>query len=187
MQPREQIALFAAKVDELRRTRLLRDGGLRSGISIQWEATQGGRIIPKEPDEDDLRSFLVTFRQFMMKKEAVYLYRIYNHCHRFTTSDLIRGYLVKSRGFWTAALTTVSLRVRGKDMVPEHLADLWINGLYFHSTDTAKRQELASLLPPEQMFAKQAFLDFLIAATRQVIYVGNTVVVGLKEGWLAAP
>jgi hypothetical protein len=36
---------------------------------------------------------------------------------------------------------------------------------------------------PERMFARQAFLDFII--TRQVIYVGNIVVIGLKEGWLA--
>lgn len=32
--------------------------------------------------------------------------------------------------------------VRGRDMKPEHLADLWINGVYSHSTDVAKRREL---------------------------------------------
>jgi hypothetical protein len=69
----DQLELYVvAKVDEIADTRLIRKG-FNPDITMSWNKMQGLRFESRESDEDDLRSFLVTFRQFISDKELVYL------------------------------------------------------------------------------------------------------------------
>ena len=96
------LELYKARVEELRRTRLIRQG-FNPGITLRWERMKGLQFESREPDEEDLRSFLLTFRQFVSEQEPVFLNRIYNLCHKHITSDELRNYLVKSREIWKNA------------------------------------------------------------------------------------
>lgn len=180
----DQLELYRVRVEELKRTRLIRRG-FNPAITIKWEKMQGLRFKPEEPDEDDLRSFLITFRQFIAKREPVFLYHIYNLCQKHLTSNKLKDFLIKSRKIWREIDTNTGMKLvyNGRQLTPEYVTDLWINGYYFHN-DSEKMSILKSLLPHENMFIKHQFLSFLVEATRQVIYVGNIITVAIKEKML---
>lgn len=179
----EQFLLFRAKAEELRNTRLIRES-FNPGITIKWNRMQGLRFKSREPNEENLRSFLLTFRQFILNDEPVFLYRIYNLCQKHLTSDKLKNYLSKSREIWKQSLKSanVTLIYNRRELTPEYITDLWINGFYFHS-DMNKLHILNQLFPHERMLVKNQFLNFLLDATRQVLYVDNIIKVALKEGY----
>ncbi len=180
----EQLKLFKARSEELRNTRLIRNG-FNPAISIQWNNMQGLRFNSREPDEDDLRSFLITFRQFISAQEPVFLYSIYKLCQLHLISDELKGCLIKSREAWKKVQrnTGIKLTINGLELTPEYVTDLWINGYYFHN-DSKKMFELKRLLPHESMLVRNHFLNFLVEATRQILYVSNIITIALKEGLL---
>lgn len=179
-----QLKLFRARAEELRNTRLIREG-FNPGITINWNKMQGLRFKSREPDEENLRSFLLTFRQFISNNEPVFLYKIYNLCQKHLINDKLKEYLIKSREAWKQAQksTGIILKYNERELTPEYITDLWINGYYFHS-DINKLHILNHLLPHERMLIKNQFLNFLLDAARQVIYVSNIINVALKEGLL---
>ena len=176
-----QLELFTARVDELRNTRLIRKG-FNPGITISWRRMQGMRFQSQGPDEEDLRSFLLTFRQFISNDEPVFLNRIYNLCQRCITSEQMKGYLIKSREAWKQAHRSSGIKLifNKRELTPEFVTDLWINGYYFHN-DARKVSMLKRLLPHESMLVRNQFLNYLVDATRHVLYVGNVITVALKE------
>ena len=182
MRPRERLELFKARANQLADSRLLKRG-FNPGISIRYERMRGTIFESREPDEEDLRSFLLTFRQFVSNDEPIFLSSIYNLCRQCLTSGELKGYLVQSRDAWKRALRGRGFKIvfdEGR-VTPEEVADLWINGWYFHS-DNEKMRRLKSLIPEQQIMARWLFLDFVAEATRQVFYVRNLITVALRDG-----
>jgi len=177
----EQLEMFSARVEQLRNTRLIKKG-FNPGITISWDRMKGLRFQSREPDEEDLRSFLLTFRQFISEGEPVFLNRTYTLCQRHLASDELKGYLVESREAWRQAQRSsgIKLVINKQELTPESVTDLWINGYYFHG-DHEKLSRLKQLLPHEGMLVRNQFLSYLVDATRQVMYVGNVVTIALKE------
>lgn len=178
----DQLHLYRARATQLRNSRLIKEG-FNPGLTINWNKMQGLRFISKEPDETSLRSFLLTFRQFVSEKEPVCVNRIFNLCHRHLISDKLKEYLIKSRRAWKNSLkgTGIMLIYNKRELTPEFITDLWINGYYFHS-DPKKLTILNKILPHERMLIRFQFLNFLLDATKQVLYVDNIINVALKEG-----
>jgi len=81
MNPLDQLGLFVDRVEQLRTTRAVR-GGLNSEMSINYHRMHGMQFRLTEPDEEDIRSFLLTFRQFVSEKEPVFVPSTYNICHK---------------------------------------------------------------------------------------------------------
>ena len=181
---RDQLELFLARADELASTRLLR-AGFNASFNINWDHAQGTIFQTHEPDEDDLRAFLLTFRQFISNDEPVYLFKIYSLCYQHITNEELKANLVESRRSWQQELRQggIRLNLKGRDISPEEVTNLWVNGYYFHN-DHEKMLMLKSLLPHEHMLVRHIFLDHMIEATRRVMYVGRIVNIALREGLL---
>lgn len=179
---REQLELYTARVEQLWRTRLLQNG-LSPSFSMKWDYVQGLRFESSVIDEDDLRSFLLTFRQFISNDEPVFLFRVYNLCYQHFTSDELKEYLVKSRETWQQELQRGGIRLNynGHNLSPEEITRIWINGFYFHN-DPEMRRMLESLLPHENMLVRHIFLDHVTEATKRVIYVARLIIIALREG-----
>jgi len=185
MTPVETLGLFKYRAQELGGTRMLTKG-FNPGLSVKWDRMQGLRFESSEPDEEDLRSFLLTFRQFVSPKEPVHLLHIYNVCREVLTSDELKGYLVQSRAVWKRALKNagIDLTIDDVKMTPEHVADLWINGVYFHNDDD-NRREIERLVPYEKLH-KFVFLDYLTEGTRQVMYTASVIAAAFDNGAIRA-
>ena len=186
MNPIDQLGLFAHKVEELRSTRLIRFG-FSAGFSVSYERMRGVNFSSREPEEEDLRSFLLTFRQFMADREPVFLHTIYNICYQRLTDERFKRLLAEARQIWKDYLKQGGFKLvwNERKVAPEKIFDLWINGVYFHN-DAEKRVFLTRIAPHEQSLLRNVFLDFLIEGTRQVLYVGNIVRIALREGLISA-
>jgi hypothetical protein len=171
---------FAARVEELRRCRIVRGEALQAALRFEG-GRQGLQILVPNPDEDDLRSFLVTFRKFVSDQEPVHLGRVFNAAQRCVTSDLLRDALISARAEWKQALDGRGIRVidEGRALTPETVLDLWINGHYFHN-DTRKAKALDRLGIP--VVSRFIFLNVLVDTTNVIFYAGDAVRAALREG-----
>src|ERR1051326_6379380 len=168
--PRELLELFVARAEELERSRLLVNG-FSPSFSMNWDRMSGVRFESSQPDEEDLRSYLVTFRKFISDREPLYLFKIHNICFQHLVSDKLRNNLIEARQAWQKELKQggIHLNFNERDIRPEYITNLWINGYYFHD-EPEKYRKLKSLLPHENMLVKHIFLDHVIEATRQILY-----------------
>jgi len=154
---REQLELFVDRSRQLWESRVRREG-LKVSLNMKWAvADELLRTSLDEPDTEDFRSYLLTFRQFISDGEPLYLHKIYNLCQQHIANDRCREYLAEARGVWQQISrqsdTGMTLTLDSVELSPADVADLWINGHYFHN-DPEKLRTLKALesylyMPPE--------------------------------------
>lgn len=157
--------------------------GLSTKMTIHFNIEKKATHFETEwPQEDDLRSFLLTFRHFVAKKEDVFVNSIFNLCHRQLTDDKLREYLAGARKKWNKTQDTIGFDIvhQGKKLTPEKITKLWLSGIYFHK-DEDKRSKLKGLPYPLAMMFKHQFLSYLSEATRIIFYVDRIVAKVLEE------
>ncbi len=136
MDTSEHFKLFVERAGELRNTRLVQSGGPRMSLSMKWNhEDELLRIESTKPNEDDLKAFLLTFRQFFMDRDPVFLGRIFSLLQQWMTDDHLKGEVVKAREHWKACIKGAGIEVAVDDvrMTPEHVTKVMINGLCFHN------------------------------------------------------
>lgn len=125
----------------------------------------------------------MTFRQFMAPNEAVHINHVLNICwKKLEPNNKLRDELIEARTSWRKALKNngIGLVFNEQELSPERVADLWMNGHYFHNDDD-KYKALENMLGYELAFVKAHFMEFLIQATNIIIYVGHLVAYALKN------
>jgi len=132
-----------------------------------------------------LRSFLLTFRQFVSDKEPVFVNNIASICWQDLRSDKLRGRLQDARRQWREACRGGPLRVVIDEdhLSPAEAMDLWINGKYFHN-DKRKAERIERLDPMGLLLARHVFLNHIITATNYVTFLGQVIVVARRQGLL---
>jgi hypothetical protein len=90
--------------------------------------------------------------------------------------------LIEVRQEWRQVLkhNGIGLRFNEQELSPEVVADLWINGYYFHNDDD-KYATLADALNRSLGFIQTNFMQFIIQATSLILYLGYVVRHGLKN------
>ena len=159
---KEQLELFVERANEIRSLRLVKNG-VNTGLKISWNKEKGLSLSFKDVDEDDLKSFLMTFRHFISKEEPIFIYRIFNICHKRILNDKIKCYLIKSRDHWKSScqIGHMKFTVNRKVFSPEYITDLFINGYYFHN-DKEKRSIINKTFPVADQFLKLIFFNYLL-------------------------
>jgi hypothetical protein len=179
--PTETLRRFVYHVDQLQARRIIREEDLRSSLNINF--AKGGPLTVRhhEPDEEDLRSYLLDFRKLVSDREPVFVYRVFKVAHRHVSSDEIVAGLARARAAWRDALQQGDIRfvVNDIDLTPETIMDLWINGWYFHD-DVEKRRKLEAL--GDVPASRWLFIDSVVSATKVVLYVGHVLKIALREG-----
>jgi len=180
---RQKMEKFHETVQELKSTSLMKKG-LSANMKIRVEGLEM-RFETDWPEENDLRSFLITFRHFVADKEDVFMNHIFNLCQQKLTDDKLKEYLAGARNIWKKAHDTVGLDIvyQGKRQTPEQITRLWLSGTYFHK-DEDKRSILKGLPYDQIMLFKHQFLSYLVEATRMIFYVDRIVEKALTEGLL---
>ena len=180
----DRIDAFIARADALGRTRLVRDG-CDTGLTLSWDERSPLRTESVEPDQDDLQALMVQLRPFFLKDDPVYLERTLRLAIRLMRHDEFRSYLENVRQQWrhAAASGPMQLEVNGRDVGARELAELWMNGFYFH-TNLEIQSFLSRLWP--QAIIRQRFVWFLFDAVGVVRYTGNLLAIARRENLLRA-
>lgn len=65
-----------------------------------------------------------------------------------------------------------ALRINERDLSPEHVMRLWINGYYFHA-EPALEAELKGLAGPGEILSRHVFLDYIYRSLDAVIWTAS--------------
>ncbi len=177
---RETLHRFVAYVEELRSRRIIQNDDLRSSMTVKAEMGGPVDFSHHEPDEEDLRSYLLGFRKCLAQKEPMFLGRVFNLAYRHITADEIVEALVSTREGWKQALDRGGMNfvINDEQLKPEAVMDLWINGWYFHE-DEDKRQRLDALA--KVPMTRWLFLNAVVDASNVVFYADHLIGVALRD------
>lgn len=182
---RERFDLYVERVSELHRLRVVRENAIGYEFNFHWNRDNGTRLRLRQPDEEDLRSFLLSFRHVVSKKEPVHVNRIHNLLWEELDSDPIREGLNEAKARWKRACRAgvIALNINGVELPSDELLDMWINGIYFHN-DKRMRATLEQAGPMVGFVSRFKFLDHLITGTHYITYLGNVILHARSDGRL---
>jgi hypothetical protein len=181
----ERFSLFVKRADELLSRRLVTSGGLDASFNLSFSQQTPLQLQTIQPDEEDLRSFLMTFRLFISNDEATFVERISNLLWLRLEGDRVRANLVAARDRWQASVKTgpMAVVINDQGFSPAKILDLWINGHYFH-TDKRKAADLERLDPMSTVLTRYVLMDHLVEGTKYVVFLANVILGALSEGLL---
>jgi hypothetical protein len=180
----ETLNRFHEKSTELRESELLKE---TDSIKLTMTFNESGlQSTIKQPEDTNLRAYLTIFRQFILKRELTNMDNIYELCQAHLKDDRLKGNLAKSQELWHNAFNRATSRMvyNGRILSPEEVTDLFLYGGMFHS-DPDKERFLKALLPHEYNIFRWQFLELITRASKQIFYVDNVIVGGLKDGLFA--
>jgi len=133
---KQRLELFIKRTEELLNLRYV-NNGMGSKINLKWNAEDMKMTNEiEEPDKEELRSFLLLFRQFISNDEPIFINRIFNDCEKCLIDDSIKKEVRELRNIWEKIFRKLSplvIVIDGKRLTSEYVLDLWINGDYFHN------------------------------------------------------
>jgi hypothetical protein len=178
---RERLELFIKKFEELQSTELA-----RKGFRVQHRVRYSPGSVEYDliqPDESDLREYLLTFRPFISENEDVFLNRIFNICHQRLTSDEMKQSLAQARQSFERGKQDngIHFLLNGRQFTPLQITNMYLDGRYFHN-DLEYQQQLDSMLPLIEGFPRTYFLSFIMHTTKIIVDVYCTVGNALEAG-----
>jgi hypothetical protein len=172
--------LFMEKYQDLAMTSLSQTG-IGVGHHIMYNQ-EGITTVLSQPDEDAIRSFLLTFRQFVSENEPLFLGRVYSVCYQCLGDEMLKDQISQMRKRWASVQ-----RGKGMNIVLYEVEfsgvkifDLWANGWYFHS-DTEYRRILERVPPVVWDMLRAQFIGFIIEVMPLVRDLCQVILGGFDE------
>lgn len=168
---REKLELFLKLTAEMNTTDLAKKG-LGYNYRAKWSKSEGFTQELQEPDENDLRSFLLTFRKFVSEESDVYLQVIHGVFYKRLTREDYRTELGKMNIQWRHLFQQgwLRLNINGREFPPEYTLKVYINGRYFHD-DPDYAEELAQLAQHDPIGSLLHRSQFLAAVVETSKYI----------------
>ena len=178
----DKLDLFLRRFEQLERTRFYSNPKLKNiQYKIKGEKVDKGfqtRFEIKVPDEETIKSFLLSFRVFYMEGEHTNFYSICNLLYKKILDKKVRNDLVTIRSNYTKALNTSFIRINflGKSYSSKDIVDLWLNAEYFH-TDIEKVKELDKIvISPGKSLFFYLLIDAVTTLTNQISMLKEIIV-----------
>lgn len=179
---RNKLDLFLRRFEQLERTRFYSNPKLKNiQYKIKGEKTDEGfqtRDEVKVPDEETIKSFLLSFRVFYMEGEHTNFYSICNLLYKKILDKKVRAALITIRSNYTKALNTsfVSINFLGKSYLPKDIVNLWFNAEYFH-TDIEKVKELDKIvISPFKNLFFYSLIDVVVTLSNEISILKEIIV-----------
>src|SRR5262249_52950445 len=129
---RRSIAAYQRRARELAGTGFVQKHGEVWG-HIRYDVTQGLRTFATLPSEDDIISFYVALRPFILNDEPENFNRVINILSRHSASDKVAEHYRTVRKNWLNNMDRKlwEFRVDGEELTFKLLIDLWFHGRRF--------------------------------------------------------
>jgi hypothetical protein len=178
---RQKLELFLKMAEELSNTALAKKG-LGYHYTQRWSRSDDIlRTELQQPDEEDLRSFLMTFRKFVSQGSDVYIQSIHGiimkHLQREDPDHDVHADFGAMNSKWRKNFAGgfMALNINGQDRPPEVVMTIWINGKYFHD-DPDFKEEIEQLEKHDPLtfgIYRTQFLDAIVTTTKYIMYLAN--------------
>lgn len=177
---------YVKRAEELIAESLVTSGTFNVQLKLTFDRTEGFSASSREPDETQLRSYLLTLRKFVSADEPVFVNAIQQQLYVLVRSDEFKRRLGVGRAQWRRACCGEAGFViveNGQRLEPETVMDLWINGLYFHN-DSRKEAAIERLDPLGRLISRHAFLNQVITASNYVLFLAQVIIFTRRQGLL---
>ncbi len=178
---REKLELFILKVNDLHSTRLAKMGfRIQHKIQYRPESTESNL---NQPDEPDIREYLLTFRPFISESEDVFLNRILNICSWQLKSDEMKQNVAHIRESLERVkqYNGILFQRNGRHITPLQATNMYLDGIYFHD-DLEYQKQLVSMYSLEADFLRSYFLNFVIDTSKIIDIIQNGIYHAFQEG-----
>lgn len=181
----ERLDLFVERTVELLNEPAVHDFNLDIGFTLNADEGQPVTSEFRQPPEPLLRSFLMTFRQFVSSGDPLHVNGVHNLLFQHVSGDTMKAKLTARRDTWQRSrqVGAMRLELNGQTLEPADALDLWINGHYFHN-DYRKAAELRRLAGLDGALVRHAALDLVVEGTRYVQFLGWAIQSSRSEGLL---
>ncbi|MGR3310845.1 MAG: hypothetical protein ACUZ77_08715 [Candidatus Brocadiales bacterium] len=192
LSPKKSLKIFLDCVEELKARPFILKGLYDFQFRIDFQKETGEILCEiNEADQEDLRSFLMAFRKFILNDEPANIDSILNTCLEFVRSDQteLKEVLKQFKTTWKYQYRTGTIQMTSAKLklTPEYVLDLWLNGDYFHNGDPQKTEQLRTLLRRDVPSVKLQLLWSLPILTTTIILIGGLLNKALSDGALGFP
>jgi hypothetical protein len=155
------IEVFKVKAELLFQCSLITNNQGAIACNISAKAGEPTKFTVSLPNEDSLKSLLVSFRPFYLNNEPSNFNRVINIIKKYCRDTEIQVIADSYIDGWKHALFNNVIQVSDKDglITASRIFDLWFNGHYFHSNEdkNEKLQSIKSVITED--FAKYLMVD----------------------------
>lgn len=189
---RENLGVFLSCVEELRERPFILKGLYEFQFHVSFDDESGQLTCEiQEAEQEHFRSFLLTFRKFILNDEPSNVDWVLNTCRRFVKyeEEELKEVLDELKAIWRFRYRkgVVQMHTSGLNLTPEYVLDLWINGQYFHGDNPDKRRQLNELLAQELPSVKIQLLWSLPLLTDIILRLAALVSKTLEQGAFEFP
>jgi hypothetical protein len=148
---------------------LVQRGGVTGKLEISYRQGSPWRWTSTEPADRLLEPLLLRIRPLTLGSDDINVLGIHRICEQRLDHAEMRAFLRQTLKEWRDQQRhgIMALRQNERDIRPDLIADLMINGYYFHS-DPAKRADLESLIGPMRVLSRHLFIDYVYQAIETV-------------------
>ena len=191
LSPGKRVRIFLDCVEELKARPFVLEGlpNFKFRIFQKNDGKIGCEF--KEGDKEQFRSFLMTFRKFLLNEEPANIDSILNTCRKFVKPEQteLKKVLEEFKTIWSYQyrIGTILMTCGKLSLTPEYVLDLWLNGQYFHSREPQKSEQLSSLLNKDVPLVRLQLSWSLPSLTRIILRLGGLLNKALSEGAFCFP
>lgn len=181
----EKVEIFVRSAKELAERRFVLEGLNEFQFHINIDnKTKKIKTEIREGDVEDFRSFLITFRKFILEGEPTNVNRLFVDCCRFLKKENceISRALDWAKAAWKTVYEKGIVRItsNGINLTPKFALNLYCS-YYFHNDDIEKRHQLTSLLANDVPAVKIQLLWSLPILTEIIIRTQSILKNALRE------
>jgi hypothetical protein len=180
----EAVRLFLDRAARVESSTVVRHS-VGTHLTVNWSVGQPWTWTTTEPTPDVLKSLLMDLRPLVVPGESINLRAIFSIGERRLQKDEHRRALREGATAWNNAHRqgAIALKVNERDLSPERVMDLWINGYYFHE-EPRKRAELEALVPEAGILTRHMFMEFVYRSIECVIWTASVLRAAKEKGAL---
>lgn len=181
----QRIELFLERWRDIEQRRVIRESKLKSlNFRVSYTPAGVSYELP-DIDEEDWRSFLMTFRQFVLRDEPVFVNKIFDLCYLAIEEGKQKDFLIAMRKEWKRTMKyggPTSLIDGSKELSTDDIIRVGLYTGYFHN-DKERIQLLKSWGEHAPMILGE--FTFIVQQLTHIIrHLGHFVERGLDEKWL---
>lgn len=182
-QDTESMRLFVDRAQKLVDEPIWKHGGI--SVKLNFGSSE---IVLEEPNSSLFKSYLITFRPFVLEREPIYFHKVRNVAYKHLRADRSEEqvYLRHCKQTWNDAMTRgrIIISANGTTLSPEAVLNAHLYGYFFHY-DPSNVEVLNQFAKLPVRVDKIRLYDTVADLSYIIIELANFIGYGLNHDYFA--